>query len=123
MFYIASYNKSSAVAEMGDRVRAKWVEKWGLLCPFPWGAIGSRLTQCRLVQDLPPYQVASWSIQPFRHNTPTLQTARQNRQDNGAVPCRANRCNGRPIIVTMLYGSLHVCQYGGLYVYHHAIRQ
>ena len=26
------------------------------------------LTQCGLGQDLPPYQVASWSIQPFGHN-------------------------------------------------------
>jgi len=31
-------NKSSAVAEIGDRARAKWPEKWGLLCPFPWGS-------------------------------------------------------------------------------------
>jgi len=31
-------NNSSAVAEMGDRARAKWTEKWGLLCPFPRGA-------------------------------------------------------------------------------------
>jgi len=22
---------------MGDRARAKWAKKWGLLCPFPWG--------------------------------------------------------------------------------------
>ena len=25
-------NKSSAVVEMGDRARAKWAKKWGLLC-------------------------------------------------------------------------------------------
>jgi len=32
-------NKSTAVAEMGDRARAKWAEKWGgLLCPFAWGS-------------------------------------------------------------------------------------
>ena len=30
-------DKSSAVAEMGDRARAKWVEKWGVLILFPWG--------------------------------------------------------------------------------------
>jgi len=28
----------------------------------------SHLTQCRLGQGLPPYQVASWSISPFGHN-------------------------------------------------------
>jgi len=31
-------DKSSAVAEMGDRARAKWAEKWGLLCPFLWAS-------------------------------------------------------------------------------------
>ena len=34
--------KSSALAEMGDRVTAEWAEKWGgLLYPFPWGKTGS----------------------------------------------------------------------------------
>ena len=40
-----------------------------LLCPFPWRwELGPRLTQCRLGRGLPPYQVASWSIQLFNHN-------------------------------------------------------
>jgi len=39
----------------------------GLLCPFPWGELGPHLTQCRLGWGLPPYQVVSWSIQPFGH--------------------------------------------------------
>ena len=30
-------NKCSAAAEMGDRARAKWAEKWGPLCPFRGG--------------------------------------------------------------------------------------
>jgi len=25
--------------EMGDRTRAKWAEKWRLLCPFLWGEL------------------------------------------------------------------------------------
>jgi len=37
--------------------------------PFLWeGGTGSHVTQCRLGQGLSPYQVASWSIQPFGHN-------------------------------------------------------
>jgi len=40
--------KSSAVAEMDDRARAKWAEKWGLLCPLSAGELDSHLTQCRL---------------------------------------------------------------------------
>jgi len=30
-------------------------------------------------RQLPPHQMASWSIQPFRHNTPTSQTDRTDR--------------------------------------------
>ena len=33
----STLDKSSAVAEMGDHARAKWVGRWGLLCPFLWG--------------------------------------------------------------------------------------
>jgi len=46
--------------------------------PFEGGAglPPNHLTQCSLGQGLPMYQVAS-SIQPFGHNTPTLQTGRQ----------------------------------------------
>jgi len=29
-------NKSSTVAEMGERFLT--IDKWGLLCPFPWGS-------------------------------------------------------------------------------------
>jgi len=37
------------------------------------GELGPHLAQCHLGQGLPPYQVVSWSIQPFGHNIPTLQ--------------------------------------------------
>jgi len=36
--------------------------------PFWEGGLGPHLTQCRLGQGLPPYQVASGSMQPFGHN-------------------------------------------------------
>jgi len=36
--------------------------------PFSGGELGPHLTQCRVGQGLPPYQVASWSMQPFGHN-------------------------------------------------------
>jgi len=35
-----------------------WVEKWGLLCPFPWGARSPSNTVW-LGRGLHPYQVAS----------------------------------------------------------------
>ena len=43
-----------------------WAEIWER--PF-LGELGLYLTQCCLGRGLPPYQVASWSIQPFGHNT------------------------------------------------------
>ena len=43
-------------------------EKWALLCPFLGGELGPHLTQCCLGWGLPPYQLASWSVQSFGHN-------------------------------------------------------
>ena len=61
-------NKSSAVAEMGDRGNnRRGPKRWGLLCPFR-AELGPRLIQCGLGRCLLPYQVASSSIQPFGHN-------------------------------------------------------
>jgi len=50
-------------------VRPQWIlaENWGL-CPFRGGELGSHLTQCCVGRGLPPYQVASRSMQPFGHN-------------------------------------------------------
>jgi len=48
--------------------------KFGVGCcappPFLGGRwmLGSHLTQCCLDRGLPPYQVTSWSIEPFGHN-------------------------------------------------------
>jgi len=44
-----------------------WAENWGCASLSGSGA-GSHLTQCGLCRDLPPCQVAFWSIQPFGHN-------------------------------------------------------
>ena len=72
-------NKSSAVAEMSDRLATidmgRNVE--GAVEPLSVvGVLGPHLTQCRLGQSLPPCQVASWFIQLFGHNTPTLKIDR-----------------------------------------------
>ena len=53
---LGAYNKSSAVAELGDRLATMqtYAEK---LCPFQWGEeLSSYLTQCRMGRGLPPYQ-------------------------------------------------------------------
>ena len=66
---VQTLHKSSAVAEMGDRLATidmGW--RGGLLCSFPGGGAGRHQTQCGLGRYLLPYQVASWSIQPFGHN-------------------------------------------------------
>ena len=76
-----SHNKSSAVAEMDDRLDTIDMgrkEVGGCCAHFV--ELGLYLTQCGLGRDLPPYQVTSWSIQPFVHNTRTSQTDRQTGQ-------------------------------------------
>jgi len=60
-----------------------WVEDWGL--PGE-GKLGPYLTQCGRGRSPPQCQVSSWSIQLFRHNTPTLQRdCRANRQDKRSL--------------------------------------
>jgi len=75
------YDKSSAVAEMGDRGHNRHGPKRGVLCPFR-GPLGSRLIQCGLRQGLLLYQVASSSIQPFGHNSVGCHSTRRNMSTN-----------------------------------------
>ena len=58
--------------------------KLGAEAPF-WagGVLGTHLTQCGRGRGLPPSQVSFGSMQPFGHNTPTLQADRQT--DNGPI--------------------------------------
>jgi len=73
-----SLNKCSAAAEMGDRLPQQTrAENGGGLCPFT-AELGFQLMQCGLGRGLSPYQLASWFIQPFDHNT---------RPKNGGLLC------------------------------------
>jgi len=65
--FVCNNNKSSAVAEMGDRGHSRHEPKRELLFLFR-GDLGPRLIQCGLGRGLLPYQVWSSSIQPFGHN-------------------------------------------------------
>jgi len=67
---ITEINKSSAVAEMGDRLATVGMgRKWEGAAVGGWVPTGSpSIIQCGLGQGLPLYQVASWSIQPFGHD-------------------------------------------------------
>jgi len=51
-------NKSSAVAERGDRLTTIKIPKSGVLCPFPWGA-GSQSNTIWPDRGLLPYQVST----------------------------------------------------------------
>jgi len=62
------HQKSSAVAEMGDRGHNRHGPKREGVEPFR-GALGTRLIQGGLRGGLLPYQVASSSIHPFGHNS------------------------------------------------------
>jgi len=51
---------TNAVAEMGDRAKAKWAEKWGAADPLSVGGAGSPSnTMSPGPRPIPPYQVAS----------------------------------------------------------------
>ena len=97
-------NNSSAVAQRGNRLatinmgRNRHGQKSGGCCaPFRGGSWICHLTQCRLGRGLPPYQVVSWSIQPFGHNTPMLQTDRQTGQTRQwSYNIEQTTCNSRP---------------------------
>jgi len=61
-------SSSLATIDMGQKV--------GAAVPLSMGELGPHLTKCHLGQGLPPYQVASSSIQPFHHNRHGLQVIR-----------------------------------------------
>jgi len=70
-------------------------KNWGgLLCPFWWVELGPHVIQCHLGQSLLPYQLASWSMKPFGHNTGVLQTT-DDRQTTYRNNSRTLHCNGR----------------------------
>jgi len=83
------------------------------------GRLGPHLTQCGLGRGLPPYQVASWSIQPFGHNShgPKL----------GAVPLwgRGARFTSNTVCrtETYLYAKFHLDPSNRLATIHQRYRQ
>jgi len=79
--------KNAVLVSRSASAMQTWGENKGL-CPL--GRMGPHLTQRDQGRGLPACQVSFWSIQPFGHNTPTLQTDRQNsteqnRHDNGPI--------------------------------------
>ena len=78
-------NKSSAVAEMGDRAREKWSKNWGLMCPFRGGGgagspsntmpSGPRPTSVALgLSDLDPSNRLATIHQRYRQTDRTVRT-------------------------------------------------
>ena len=63
-------NKSSAVAEMGDRLATIDMGRMEAAVSLSFGEAGSPSNTMSPGRGLPPYQVVSWSIQPFGHMGP-----------------------------------------------------
>jgi len=62
MLSFKSCDKSSAVAEIGDRLATIGMGRKVVAAmppPFSWVELGPHLTQCGQGRGLPPYQVAS----------------------------------------------------------------
>jgi len=86
---IHRHYKSSAVAEMGDRLATiDMGRKLGAACPF-LRELGSDLTQCGVGRGLPPCQVSPTRL-PQYSNITSRQAGKQtdgqtDRQDNGPI--------------------------------------
>ena len=77
---VKALKESKLKALMSTATRAQHLLRWATVSeqsgpksgrtavPLSVGELGLHLTQCRLGRSLLPYQVASRSIQPFRHN-------------------------------------------------------
>jgi len=69
LLFFLLHNKSSVVAEVGNRLAIINIGRREGEAALPHsGGTWPHQTQCGLGRDLPPYQVASLSIQPFRHH-------------------------------------------------------
>ena len=87
-------NKSSALAEMGDRARAKWAEKLGGGCCAPFSGEGGAGSPSNIMPlwtrpiSVPSGILIHPTVWPQYTNVTDRQTDRQNgqdRQDNGPV--------------------------------------
>ena len=85
--------------------RHRYGPKMGAV-PFRKGGVGPILTQCGQGRDLPASQVSSGSIQPFGHNTPTLQTDRQDRQADRQTDIQQFDSIGRTVLQTVAQQQL-----------------
>ena len=73
-----SKNKRSAAAEMVDHARAKWAERWGLLCPFSWG---SWVPILHNVAGTEAFFHAKWHLDSSNRLATIHQRHRQDRTD------------------------------------------
>jgi len=105
--------KSPAVAETGDRLTTiDNGRKWGLLCPFPWGKLGPRLTQCDLWAETYIRRPTNWHLDPS--NRLTSQTHRQDRQRYGRAYRAKRFTNGRPKTCVAISERFRKCIAGAL---------
>jgi len=112
------FNKSSAVAQMGDRLATTDMNrKLVALCPFGGVEVSPHLTQCDQGRGLPPRQVSFWSIV---HPTVWPQcTNVTDRTDRQTARQRSDSI-GRTVLQTVAqYLSLHFAVASDLFVWKH----
>ena len=107
-------NKSSVVAEMGDRLATiKMDRKVGADVPLFLGELGPHLIQCRLGRGVPPF--TKWHLvlsnrlatihQRHRHRTYCRQTGQTDRIDR-----QRSDGTGRTVLQTVAQKSLKILQ-------------
>ena len=87
-------NKSSAVAEMGDRLAIDMGRQAGALCPFPWGTWVSIYTMSSGPTSVSCGILIHPTVWPQYTNVTVLQTGQTGRQSRSIG--RNVICNGHP---------------------------
>ena len=108
------YNKSSAVAEMGDRLATIDMGRKWCCAAFRGGKLGPHLTQCRLARpsSVPSAILIHPTVWP-QYTIPMLQTDGTGQRSRSIG--RTVTCNGRPKTVIYVYlghteeNKLRVC--------------
>ena len=89
-------NKSSAVAEMGDRLKLATIDEgrkvWGCCIPFPWGGAGSPSNSVACAEA---YLHSKWHLDPssylatiHQRYRQTAQTGQRSRSIGRTVTCK-----------------------------------
>ena len=80
-----------------------WAENWGIVPPFFWGGGAGSPSNTMWPGPTPIFHAKFhfWFIQPFRHNTPMLQTHISTERQTGQTDRQRSDSTGRTVLQTV----------------------